>query len=50
MSEICCTFAAQLKKKEKKNNVNVLFDIFLRIIYIEKKNETRSLTTKNKQI
>ena len=49
MSKICCTFAAQLKK-EKKNNVNVLFDIFLRIIYIEKKNETRSLTTKNKQI
>ena len=28
--------------------LHVLFDIFLRIIYIEKKNETRSLTTKNK--
>ena len=28
--------------------LHVLFDIFLRIIYIEKKNETKSLTTKNK--
>ena len=49
MSEICYTFAAELKKKRKKKQCKCSFR-YISAYNIYRKQTTRSLTTKTKQI